>query len=312
VNIERRTFVAAESHAGRTVLSALRDWLPGESWSALRKLIAARRVLVNSALCLDEARRLRPGEVVEVSVRSQSAPPTAANVRVVYLDDDLVVVEKPAGMITLRHRAERDWSRDKKSRQVALDDVLPELIARREHLQRAAKPKVFSVHRIDRETSGLLLFARTIAARDSLIKQFKSHSVERTYLAIAHGDVAAQTFESRLVDDRGDGRRGSTTAAGLGKRAVTHVRPLERLNDWTLLECRLETGRTHQIRIHLSEAGHPVYGDTKYGSREPQPIKQLGLHAATLGFRHPSSGRPMHFESQPPEEFQKLVATLQK
>jgi 23S rRNA pseudouridine1911/1915/1917 synthase len=234
-------------------------------------------------------------------------------VRVVYLDDDLVVVNKPAGMITLRHRAERDWSREKKSRQVALDDVVPELIARREHLQRAAaKPRIFSVHRIDRETSGLLVFARTLAAQRALIKQFKTHSVERMYLAIAHGDLAAQTFESHLVEDRGDGRRGRTSVPGAGKRAVTHVRPLERLNGWTLLECRLETGRTHQIRIHLSEVGHPVYGDTKYGSREPQPIRQLGLHAATLGFRHPSGGRPMHFESQPPEEFQKLVATLQE
>jgi 23S rRNA pseudouridine1911/1915/1917 synthase len=316
VNSERRSFVAESPQAGRTVLAALRGWMPGESWSALRKLMAARRVLVNSALCLDEARRLKPGEIVEVSLRSQSPPPTAADVRVIWLDAAVVVVDKPAGMTTLRHWAERDWSNAKKTRQPALDDVVPELIARREHLERAAVPKVFSVHRIDRETSGLLVFARTLTAQQALITQFKAHSVDRTYLAVAQGEVDAQTFESRLVEDRGDGRRGSTSLPGAGKRAVTHVRPLERLAGWTLLECRLETGRTHQIRIHLSEAGHPVYGDSKYGppstSDEARRMGRLALHAATLGFDHPSDGRRLSFESRLPRDFEELVGQLRR
>ena len=313
---ELRSFIAAAQQADRTVLSALREWLPGESWSALRKLMAARRVLVNSALCLDEARRLKPGEIVEVSVRAQGPPPTAADVRVEWLDADVVVVDKPAGMTTLRHWAERDWSNERKTRQPALDDVLPELIARREHLERAAAPKVFSAHRIDRETSGLLVFARTVPSQQALITQFKAHSVERTYVALAQGEVAAQTFESRLVEDRGDGRRGSTSLPGIGKRAVTHVRPLERLAGWTLLECRLETGRTHQIRIHLSEAGHPVYGDSKYGpafgADHEGRMRRLALHAATLGFDHPSDGRRLSFESRPPRDFEELVAQLRR
>ena len=310
MNSERRRFVADEPQAGRTVLAALRTWLPGQSWSALRKLLAARRVLVNSALCLDEARRLKPGEIVEVATRSQGAPPTAADVRLVHVDDDVLVVDKPAGMITLRHRSERGWSSEKKSRQPALDDLLPDLIAPGENRAGCAVGRIFSVHRIDRETSGLLVFARNVAARDSLIDQFEKHSVERTYLCVAQGDVAAQSFESYLVENRGDGRRGSTSVPGAGKRAVTHVRPLERLSGWTLLECRLETGRTHQIRIHLSEAGHPVFGDTKYGPLDLQPIFRLGLHAAILGFKHPSDGRRMHFESQPPRDFEALVGNL--
>jgi 23S rRNA pseudouridine1911/1915/1917 synthase len=313
VNSDRR-FVAEGPQAGRTVLAALRGWLPGESWSALRKLIAARRVLVNSALCLDEARRLKPGEIVEVATRPQSAPPTAGNVRVVHVDTDVVVVDKPAGMITLRHLTEHGWSAERKSRQPALDDLLPELIAAREHVAGRAVGRVFSVHRIDRETSGLLVFARNIAARESLIEQFKKHSVERTYLAVAQGDVAAQTFESYLVEDRGDGRRGSTSVPGEGKRAVTHVRPIERLNGWTLLECRLETGRTHQIRIHLSEAGHPVFGDTKYGpglgTSEAGRIQPLALHAATLGFDHPSENRRLRFDAPAPREFDAVVGSL--
>jgi 23S rRNA pseudouridine1911/1915/1917 synthase len=316
VNSERQRFVAAEPHSGRTVLAALRTWLPGQSWSDLRKLLAARRVLVNDALCLDEARRLTAGESVEVSGRAQAAPPTGADVRLVWLDDDVVVVDKPAGMITLRHPSERDWSHERKTRQPALDDVIPALIVRQQHLKRKPVGPVLSVHRIDRGTSGLLVFARHVEAERSLIEQFTNHSVERMYLAVVQGTLAAQTFESRLVDDRGDGLRGSTREPGAGKRAVTHVRPIERLAGWTLLECRLETGRTHQIRIHLSEAGHPVYGDTKYGpardSNETPRAQRLALHAATLGFDHPTEGRRLSFESRPPHDFDALVAALRK
>jgi 23S rRNA pseudouridine1911/1915/1917 synthase len=315
VDLERRRFVAESPQAGRTVLSALRDWLPGESWSALRKLMAARRVLVNSALCLDEARRLKAGETVEVSLRALAPPRQASDVRLIYLDAHVVVVDKPAGMITLRHQTERGWSSERKARQPALDDVLPGLIAAREHLAGQSAGRVFSVHRIDRETSGLLVFALTIVAQHALIKQFKTHAVERMYLAIARGDVAAQTFESYLVENRGDGRRGSTSVPGVGKRAVTHVRPLERLSGWTLLECRLETGRTHQIRVHLSEAGHPVYGDSKYGparGSDVLPTQRLALHAAILGFEHPFGGRRLQFESASPADFQAVVALLRR
>jgi 23S rRNA pseudouridine1911/1915/1917 synthase len=316
VDGESRRFIAETPHSGRTILDALRKFLPGSSWSDLRKLLAARRVLVNGALCLDEARRLSTGEVIEISARTQARPPVAADVRVVWLDADVVVVDKPAGMITLRHRTERDWSIQKKSLQPALDDVLPELIAARERLDRKVAPRIFSVHRIDRETSGLLVFARSVAARDSLIRQFESHSVDRTYLAVVQGDLAHQTFDSHLVEDRGDGRRGSTSQPGTGKRAVTHVRPVERLKGWTLLECRLETGRTHQIRIHLSEAGHPVYGDSKYGppttSQEAMTVRKMALHATTLGFDHPRDGRRLKFESPPPRDFEQIVAALRQ
>jgi 23S rRNA pseudouridine1911/1915/1917 synthase len=316
VDRESRRFIAETSHSGRTILDALRKFMPGSSWSDVRKLLAARRVLVSGALCLDEARRLASGEVIEVSALTQARPPAGADVRLVWLDADLVVVDKPAGMTTLRHRAERDWSIQKKSLQPALDDVLPGLIAGREGLDEKLASHVFSVHRIDRETSGLLVFARNVAARDSLICQFHSHSVDRTYLAVVQGDLAAQTFESHLVEDRGDGRRGSTSQPGTGKRAVTHVRPVEQLKGWTLLECRLETGRTHQIRIHLSEAGHPVYGDTKYGpletSHNAPPIRRMALHATTLGFDQPRDGRRLQFESPPPRDFEQIVAALRR
>src|SRR5439155_2870714 len=131
----------------------------------------------------------------------------------------------------------------------------------------------------------------------------REHSIDRAYLAIVLGDVAEQTIESRLVRDRGDGQRGCTSQPDAGQRAVTHVRPVEQLREHTLIECRLETGRTHQIRIHLSEAGHPLCGDTVYrGPRNRKLLPdrsgapRLALHAAELSFDHPVTGERLHFE----------------
>ena len=314
---EPRAFVATAGQSGLTVLAALRQWLPDASWSAVRKLVAGRHVLVNEALCLDEARRIKAGETVTLSGSTLRPPPSERDVRLVWLDHEVIVVEKPAGMMTLRHAAERSWSASKKRRQPALDDLLPELVAQSEssHAPGQGGPRgVYSVHRIDRDTSGLLVFARSPESQHVLIRQFKEHTVERTYLAIAHGDVAAQTIESFLVEDRGDGKRGSAASRDKGKRAVTHVRPLKRLDGFTLLECRLETGRTHQIRIHLSEAGHPLYGDIKYGDNKYGDIKyggpRLALHAATLGFLHPTGGKLLRFDSTPPPDFSSLVERL--
>src|SRR5262249_31033658 len=156
------------------------------------------------------------------------------------------------------------------------------------------------VHRIDRETSGLMIFARTVDSERLLGLQFRNHSLHRVYVAVALGQVREQTIESNLVDDRGDGRRGSTKNSKLGKYAVTHVRPVERLPAYTVVECRLETGRTHQIRIHMSEAGHPLCGDKVY--RGPFPGKpiidesgapRVALHAAEIGFQHPITGEQL-------------------
>jgi 23S rRNA pseudouridine1911/1915/1917 synthase len=174
-----------------------------------------------------------------------------------------------------------------------------------------------AVHRIDRETSGLMVFARTVDAERILGEQFRAHSLHRVYLAVALGDVREQTIESYLVPDRGDGRRGSTKNNKLGKRAVTHVKPIERLGGYTVIECRLETGRTHQIRIHLSEHGHPLCGDKVY--RGPYPGKpipdesgapRLSLHAAELGFQHPITGELIRFAMPLPADLTGLIQRL--
>jgi 23S rRNA pseudouridine1911/1915/1917 synthase len=176
------------------------------------------------------------------------------------------------------------------------------------------------VHRLDRETSGLMAFARTVPAERNLGQQFRQHTTHRRYLAIVHGTLdKPQTIESTLVRDRGDGRRGSGAEDDAGKRAVTHVKPLEALGDYTLVECRLETGRTHQIRIHLSECGHPLCGDKVYRQPLAGPAiadksgaPRLALHAFELHVEHPISGKSLEFRMDLPRDLSQFLARLRK
>ncbi|MSR56571.1 MAG: RluA family pseudouridine synthase [Planctomycetaceae bacterium] len=322
-----------------TIGAALREWLPGKSWSDVKRLLNSRHVSVSGNLCLDEGRRLKLDEVVKLLPHPAASPPKEVDVRIRYLDPHLVIVEKPAGMTTLRHPEERNWPKRRKQLQPTLDELLPKIIARREvggqrakgraateHRGRKPPPaprskgiprRLRAVHRIDRETSGLMVFARTVDAERVLGEQFRAHSLQRVYLAVALGHVQEQTIESWLVPDRGDGRRGSTPHHKLGKQAVTHVKPLERLPGFTVLECRLETGRTHQIRIHLSELGHPLCGDKVYRGPFPgKPIaddsgaSRVALHAAQLGFDHPITGLPVQFSMPLPADLAALIERL--
>jgi 23S rRNA pseudouridine1911/1915/1917 synthase len=157
------------------------------------------------------------------------------------------------------------------------------------------------------------VFARTLSALRALKNQFRFHTVHRRYRAIAHGALDDRTFSSRLVQDRGDGRRGSTHNPKLGRLAITHVKLLEALAGASLLECRLETGRTHQIRIHLSEAGHPLLGERVYnkGFRGVLlPAPRLMLHAMELGIRHPDTERELTFVQQLPDDMLAVLAAL--
>jgi 23S rRNA pseudouridine1911/1915/1917 synthase len=164
-----------------------------------------------------------------------------------------------------------------------------------------------------------VVFARTVTAERGLGRQFHAHTVTRRYLALVQGYVPPQRIATRLVRDRGDGRRGSTAVPDVGKEAVTYVDVVERLPRYTLLSCRLETGRTHQIRIHLAELGHPVCGDKVYNRRRDGTIvpdassaPRLALHAAELGFVHPVTGQPLHWRMPLPADLEALVDRLRK
>ncbi len=172
------------------------------------------------------------------------------------------------------------------------------------------------VHRLDKDSSGILVYARTRASERGLKAQFRARTVSRNYLCLAHGRVTSGRIESRLVRDRGDGLRGSARRAGEGKLSATHVRVLKRFERASLCELRLETGRTHQIRIHLAESGHPLVGERVYlrdflaRGGQPIPSPRLLLHAATLGFDHPAERRRISFESRRTEEFLALAGVI--
>jgi len=229
-----------------------------------------------------------------------------------YCDAHVVVVDKPPGLTTMRHphEAAEFGARSRRYLPATLAELLPGLIG---------GGRVRAVHRLDKETSGLVVFARTVAAERELGRQFRAHSVERRYLAIVRGRARSQRIETWLVRDRGDGRRGSSARAGEGQRAVTHVRVVEGLDNLTQVECRLETGRTHQVRIHLGEAGTPICGDRVYDRPlhgRPQPdasgMPRIALHAASLGFTHPATGKRVHWSSPLPEDVQVLLRRLRK
>jgi 23S rRNA pseudouridine1911/1915/1917 synthase len=303
---------------GQTLAAVLRRFQPGQSWSQVRQLIDTSRVRLNDEVCLDPARRLKEADRLEVLARPDPRPRTQETIALRYLDEHVVVVEKPAGMSTVRHPSERSWPERRKALSPTLEDLVPKRIAQQEgRLRKGPLPRLRIVQRLDKETSGLVVFARSVLAERELGRQFRKHTVVRRYLAIIPGYLPSQRIESQLVRDRGDGRRGSTALPGVGKKAITHVEVVERLPGYTLLACRLETGKTHQIRIHLAEAGHPICGERVYNRRrgeEPRPDEsgapRLALHATELGFEHPASGESLHWTMPLPADLQEFLTRL--
>ena len=306
--------------AGMTIAAALRQWLPGKPWSEVRRLLKSpagdgqREPLQPNASC-----RLRVEDVVKLLPQPIAAPARPENVRIRHLDKRLIVVEKPAGITSTRHEDERRLPGRARQHQPTLDELLPRLIAKVEGRgPKAIAPGPRGAPARPGDQRLMVLPALRRQKRAST-RQFRKHAIQRRYLAIARGPVEEQTIESRLVRDRGDRRRGSTTLPNAGRQAITHVRPIERLGDYTLVECRLKTGRTHQIRIHLAELGHPLCGEKVYGQplfRRSEPDRssapRLALCAVELGFVHPVTGEPVHFETQMPADLDQLVCRLRK
>ena len=226
-------------------------------------------------------------------------------------------------MVTLRRKQDLSWSWARKNLQPTLDECVPRLIgkhaARKKNSENDNRknPRLLSVHRIDRDTSGVLVFARNKDAQTKIIQQFAYHDAVRKYFALIPGTIKDQTITSQLIRDRGDGLRGSTTDTTEGDRAVTHFQTLRRIKNYSELECKLETGRTNQIRIHLAELGHPICGDIKYRGSFGKPpvvdkskIRRMALHAADLRFEHPTTGKLMEFKTPWPADMQRYLDHL--
>jgi 23S rRNA pseudouridine1911/1915/1917 synthase len=348
-----QTFHLSKEHDGLSLGQALKRLVPSESWSGVRKLIAARRVQVNGNLCLDEGRRVKTDDVLKIAEQSLAKPADVTDIKIVHLDEHLLVVQKPAGVTTLRHREETDLPRRRKQLQPTLDELLPRVLAQHlgislpddtnpkrkrgsqspsggarrterrggRSLQRDRRLEVRAVHRLDRDTSGLMVFARTPQAEQKLIRMFAKHDVQRAYVAVVHGQFTEpRTIDTWLVRDRGDGLRGSVAAeVAESQRAITHVRPMEQLAGYTIVECRLETGRTHQIRIHLSEIGHMLCGEKTYThavGQKPQTdtsgAPRQALHAAEIAFTHPITNQPLRFRMPLPADLRAWLVALRQ
>ncbi len=307
----RRAQPAAKARPSEPTVAAVVRQQTGAAWSRARALCTDGRVTVNGQRCLDPALRVPPGAEVVVDehapkLRTGVLPESA----IVFLDRDVVVVDKPAGMLTVAYEpGDKD----------TLVDCTRTLLRRlRGH---GFEPGLGVVHRLDKETSGVMVFTRTAEAKRALAMRFRAHDMERAYHALAHGEVVAQRVETDLVLDRGDGLRGSyghfrRPRGGIppeAKHSVTHVKPIAPLDGATLVECRLETGRQHQIRIHLSELGHPLVGERVYIRDYTGPkidAMRVMLHARILGFVHPRTGNRMLFEREAPEDFRAMLESL--
>jgi len=316
-----RAFTVEAAEAGQTLAALARKRGFAASWSEARRLVTSGKLFVDGAAVTDDAFRLHEGARVELRPRAPRPSPAAPPGRIVHEDPQVVVLDKPAGISSAPYHEKgatlaRPTGALPERETTALDLVRAWW---RHAGRRANETPLLVVHRIDKETSGLLAFAKTKLAERLLAAAFRTHEVERSYVCAVHGTLDDRRIESRLVADRGDGLRGSTRDPGQGKRAVTHVHVLERLGTRaTLCEVRLETGKTHQIRIHLSEDGHPLVGERVYvrdfvrRGGEPLPSSRLLLHARTLGFAHPVTGERLRFESPLPEEFVRDLARLRR
>jgi 23S rRNA pseudouridine1911/1915/1917 synthase len=253
-------------------------------------MLAGGRVRVNGTIARTAATALVSGDVVEVGAKvpRTTLPPGLA---LVYEDEDVIVVDKPAGLLTIATERERART------------VYVHVMAH----ARTRKPpgRIFVVHRLDRDASGLLVFATSPDTKRALQAQFAAHSAERTYLAVVDGRLAHPegTITSRLLEDA-PGRVWETHDPERGRAAVTRWRVRKSGARHTLLEVGLETGRRNQIRVHLAGRGHPIAGDATYGS-QTDPVGRMALHAHVLGFDHPRTGTRLRFVSPAPAAFEK-------
>lgn len=235
-------------------------------------------------------------EVVEISAKPQDIP-----IDVVYEDDDVIVVNKPVGMVVHPAPGNPDLT--------LVNAVMSHCSGRLSTINSVIRPGI--VHRIDKDTSGLIVIAKNDDAHNFLTEQFSKHSITRIYTAVASGKFKSVegTIDAPIGRHQSDRKRMAVTSKN-SKNAVTHFTVLEELGGYSVIKCRLETGRTHQIRVHMSYIGHTLLGDYTYGDKNKEGVKYHMLHAGVLGFVHPKTKEYMEFSSNPPKEFTDIIERL--
>ena len=302
----RQEFETGPEQSGMRLDTALTECLKTATRSRVQKLISDGLVRVNGRPEKSN-HRVRAGEKIEVEI-PEPAPaeilPEKIPLDIAYEDEDVIVVNKPKGMVV--HPAAGHSSG------TLVNALLFHCGSSLSGINGVLRPGI--VHRIDRDTTGLLVACKSDAAHLSLAEQLKNHTVTRRYRAVVSGVLREDegTVDSPIARDPSD-RKKMKCGIPDGRRAVTHYQVLERFRNATYIECRLETGRTHQIRVHMASLGHPLLGDTVYGSgRNPYHLTGQALHAMILGFRHPRTGEYLEFCAPLPEEFEKLLKQLRR
>ena len=259
----------------------------------LQSLIERGHVHVDGAVSITASRKLRAGQVVAVDLvptaESRAFRPEAIAIDVVFEDEHLLVVNKPARLVV--HPAAGNWS----------GTLLNALLAH--HRGAASLPRAGIVHRLDKDTSGLMVVGKTLPALTALARAIAAREVHRQYLAIVHGEVNAKTFSIDAPIGRDPQSRIRMAVVASGKPARTDVQVIARGDGLSALRCTLHTGRTHQIRVHLAARGHPLVADALYGGRVALGMARQALHAAQLAFAHPVSGERVQFDAEPPADF---------
>ena len=285
----------------------------GLSRERIKALLGAGRILLGGIVAAQA--KLKPAAGTPFEIRVPAAVPLAAAAQdiplvIVYEDEHLIVIDKPAGLVVHPAAGNLDGT--------LVNALLHHCRGQLSGIGGVARPGI--VHRIDKDTSGLLVVAKTDAAHEGLARQFADHSLERAYLAIVAGlpMPLAGTVTGAIARSNTNRKKMALVTEGRGKHAVTHYATVERLGGAAVVECRLETGRTHQVRVHLTSIGHPLLGDPAYG-RTPARLKPIlaehgfvrqALHAAVLGFIHPVSGEQVRFESPLPADMEALLVDL--
>jgi len=301
------------AHAGWRLDRALAAAVPTLSRERLKSLIRSGAVEARGAALRDPAAKVKGDESLRLTVpepRPAHNVPQDIPLTIVFEDEHLLVVDKPAGLVVHPAAGNADGT--------LVNALLHHCGASLSGIGGVTRPGI--VHRIDKDTSGLLVVAKTDVAHEGLAKQFAAHSVDRRYLAIVSGVPKASrgTVDAALARSTANRKKIAVVEGARGRRAVTHWKRLDVLNNAALVECRLETGRTHQVRVHLASIGHPLIGDPVYGRggrTHHKLLNDLGfqrqaLHAAELGFTHPVTKHKLSFVSPMPPDMEELLSAL--
>lgn len=273
------------------LMKFLMEKMPQNSRNNIKSLLTQRRVMIDDVIVSQYNAPLKEGQKVSIT-KTKITKHKLEGVSIVYEDNDILVVEKERGILSVATQNERE-----KTAYNILKNYLKE---------KNSKDKIFVVHRLDRDTSGVMIFAKSEKTQDILQTTWNDSVKERTYVALVEGNVKknSDTIISYLAENKAMITY-STDNEEEGKKAVSHYKVLKRNKNYSLLEVNIETGRKNQIRVHMQDLGHSVVGDKKYGSTK-NPIKRLGLHAHTIVFKHPITKEVLSFTSKIPEAFLSL------